>query len=91
MLGVWAKASPWRKAWAMACMRLSSRATGSSTSGVVNSNDGYMNEETTTLWGLESTAGIDLVRLPFAAGLHAPYGFTNRSWRFIGLHVKVRI
>jgi hypothetical protein len=59
--------------------------------GVVNSNGGYMNQETTTPWGLESTAGIDLVRLPLAAGLHAQFGFTNRSWRFIGLHMEVRI
>lgn len=59
--------------------------------GVVTSNGGYMNRETTTRWGLESTAGIDLVRLPFAAGLHAQYGFTNRSWQLVGLHMEVRI
>ena len=50
--------------------------------GVVNSAGGYMNQQTTTRWGLQSTAGIDLVHLPFAAGLHAQYGFTNRSWQF---------
>jgi hypothetical protein len=58
---------------------------------VVSSGGGYMNRQTTARWGLESTAGIDFVLLPFAAGFHAQYGFTDQSWRFVGLHLEVRI
>jgi hypothetical protein len=59
--------------------------------GVVGSNGGYMNSQTTSRWGVESTAGVDFVWLPIAVGAHAQYGFTNQAWALVGLHLEVRI
>jgi hypothetical protein len=59
--------------------------------GVVGSDGGYENRQTTSRWGVESTAGVDFVALPIAVGAHAQYGFTNKAWVQVGLHLEVRI
>jgi len=59
--------------------------------GVVDASGGYMNKESTSRWGLDGIAGIDFVHLPFAVGVHGQYGFTNRPWQLVGLHLEVRL
>ena len=59
--------------------------------GVVGTNGGYMGLETSSRLGLEGMAGVDFVALPFAVGLHARSGFTNRAWAMAGLHLELRI
>jgi hypothetical protein len=59
--------------------------------GVVGSGGGYMATETTSRFGLEGMVGLDFVRLPFAVGVHARSGFTNRGWTLAGLHLELRI
>lgn len=58
---------------------------------VVDSGGGYMNQETTSRWGLEGMAGFDAVYLPVAFGVHLRSGFTNQSWTLAGLHIELRI
>lgn len=59
--------------------------------GVLGASGGYMDRETTSRLGVEALAGFDLVRLPFAVGVHARSGFTNHAWALGGLHVELRI
>jgi hypothetical protein len=61
--------------------------------GVIGSGGGlmFMRSETTSRFGLEGIAGFDFVRLPFAVGVHARSGFTNRAWTLAGLHLELRL
>jgi len=58
---------------------------------------GGPDNDTSSRFGLEGTAGFDFVvsrppaRLRFAVGLHGRSGFTNRSWTMAGLHIELRI
>ena len=58
---------------------------------VVDSGGGYMNQETTSRWGLEGMAGFDAVYQHAAFGVHFRYGFTDQSWAMAGLHIELRI
>lgn len=58
---------------------------------VVDSGGGYMNQETTSRWGLEGMAGFDAVYLRVAFGVHLRYGFTDQFWALGGLHIELRI
>jgi hypothetical protein len=64
--------------------------------GVIGSGGGYPGTDTSSRFGLEGMAGLDFVvtrpavRLPFAVGVHARSGFTNRSWTVVGLHLELR-
>src|SRR5437762_3326079 len=59
--------------------------------GVFDSGGGYMNQETTSHWGLEGMAGFDVVFRRLAFGAHFRSGFTNGSWTMAGLHLELRI
>jgi hypothetical protein len=80
-----AEAHPWQMKWLDPFVRVGAMR-------VVQTEGGYGGEaDQMSRWGAQGMVGVSALLGPFAVGLNARHGFTNKSWTMLGLHLEARL